>query len=376
MASLVEAEAKVPEDRPKIARVIYNRLAQGHVARHRRHGASTPSRSAQATLTQSELDTDSPYNTRSSRGLPPTPINSPGQASIDAALHPADGDWLYYVLCRQDGQPVLHRQLSPTSTEGGEGRPGPGRLLMAAPTGSTRLAAVIGAPVRHSLSPVLHNAAFAAVGLDWVYVALEVRRGSGAGRAGRDAGAWASSGLSVTTPHKEAAAAACDRLSDDAAVLGAVNCVVPRRRQLVGHNTDGPGFVAALARRRGRCRRDCPCVVLGAGGAARAVALSLARAGRRRGRGGEPHRRSGPSRPSPLLGAVGRVVDPVAGRGRRRRRRPGRERHSVGMGEPRARRPAGRSRAAARRPGRRRHRLPAPRDPVPAARPAPGAPPR
>jgi len=148
---------------------------------------------------------------------------------------------------------------------------------MDAPTGSTRLAAVIGSPVRHSLSPRLHNAAFAATGLDWVYVAFEVADGDAAA-ALEGMRALGIGGLSVTTPHKEAVARACDRLSDDAAVLGAVNCVVPDGDQLVGHNTDGPGLVAALAA-DGVVVTDEPCVVLGAGGAARAIALALSRAG-------------------------------------------------------------------------------------------------
>jgi UPF0755 protein len=102
VASLVESEAKVPEDRPKIARVIYNRLAQGMSL-----GIDATVQYAlgerKAELTQSDLKTDSPYNTRTRSGLPPTPINSPGQASIEAALHPADGDWLYYVLTDTEG---------------------------------------------------------------------------------------------------------------------------------------------------------------------------------------------------------------------------------------------------------------------------------
>jgi UPF0755 protein len=102
VASMIEAEAKVPADRPKIARVIYNRLARGMSL-----GFDTTVvyllQDRKAPLTQSQLDSDSPYNTRKFPGLPPTPINSPGQAAIEAALHPADGDWLYFVLCEEDG---------------------------------------------------------------------------------------------------------------------------------------------------------------------------------------------------------------------------------------------------------------------------------
>jgi shikimate dehydrogenase len=148
---------------------------------------------------------------------------------------------------------------------------------MPAPTGATRLAAVIGSPVRHSLSPRLHNAAFVALGLDWVYVALEVAPGEAAAAlAGMRA--LGIGGLSVTTPHKEAVAEACDRLTDDAATLGAVNCVVPVDGELVGHNTDGSGFVASVLA-AGAAVEGARCVVLGAGGAARAISLSLSRSG-------------------------------------------------------------------------------------------------
>lgn len=103
VASLVEAEAKVDEDRPKIARVIYNRLARGESL-----GIDATVLYAlqqrKPTLTNSDLKTDSPYNTRLRAGLPPTPINSPGEKSIAAALNPAPGDWLYYVLTDKDGR--------------------------------------------------------------------------------------------------------------------------------------------------------------------------------------------------------------------------------------------------------------------------------
>jgi shikimate dehydrogenase len=84
---------------------------------------------------------------------------------------------------------------------------------------------------------------------------------------------------SVTMPHKEAVAAAVDRLTDDARVLGAVNCVTRDGDRLTGHNTDGPGFVRAMPDEPGLDPSGRHCVVVGAGGAARAVVLALARAG-------------------------------------------------------------------------------------------------
>jgi shikimate dehydrogenase len=144
--------------------------------------------------------------------------------------------------------------------------------------GSTRVAAVIGDPVRHSLSPVLHNAAYAALGLDWAYVAFEVPAGGAPGAL--DAmRALGLAGMSVTMPHKEAVAAACDELGDDAAQLRSANTVswAPGRR-LRGDSTDGDGFVRAL-RAAGHDPAGARALVVGAGGAARAVALALARAG-------------------------------------------------------------------------------------------------
>ncbi len=145
-------------------------------------------------------------------------------------------------------------------------------------TGTTRLAVVIGRPVRHSLSPVLHNAAFAATGLDWVYVALEV--GAGRGAAAMDAvRTLGIAGVSVTMPLKAEVAAAVDRLGPSAEALGAVNCVVATDGELTGHNTDGGGLLSALAADPGFDPRGSSCVVVGAGGAARAVILALALAG-------------------------------------------------------------------------------------------------
>lgn len=143
---------------------------------------------------------------------------------------------------------------------------------------TTRLAAVIGSPVRHSLSPLIHNAAFAATGVDGVYVALPVALGRAADAV--DAMRlfdWY--GLSVTMPHKHDVVAACDDLTDAAQALGAVNCVFWRDGAIVGDNTDGEGFVNGLRSGLGVDPTGMHCAVVGAGGAAKAVIRALAESG-------------------------------------------------------------------------------------------------
>ena len=148
------------------------------------------------------------------------------------------------------------------------------------PTGATRVAGVIGDPVRHSLSPVLHNAAFSALGLDWAYLAFPVRAGH-AREALAGAAALGVEGLSVTMPHKTAVAEALDRCSPTAAALRAVNTVVRDGDELIGESTDGQGFIDALRSEPGFDPSGRRCLVVGAGGAGRAVVLALSRAGAR-----------------------------------------------------------------------------------------------
>ncbi|HVL93776.1 MAG TPA: shikimate dehydrogenase [Acidimicrobiales bacterium] len=149
---------------------------------------------------------------------------------------------------------------------------------MAWPGGATRVAAVIGDPIGHSVSPAIHNAGFEAAGLDWVFVAFAVPAG-GAGGALAAVRALGLGGLSVTTPHKDAVAALVDRLSPTAAALGAVNTVVPAGGDLVGDSTDGAGFVAWLRRDEELDPAGRRCLVRGTGGAGRAVVLALVGAG-------------------------------------------------------------------------------------------------
>ncbi|MGH9084615.1 MAG: shikimate dehydrogenase [Acidimicrobiales bacterium] len=172
-------------------------------------------------------------------------------------------------------------------------------------TGATRTAGVIGQPIRHSLSPAIFNAAFAACGLDWAFLAFEVPDGA-TGLAMGGMRALGLEGLSVTMPHKAAVLDALDGLSADAEALGAVNCIVRSGAQLIGHNTDGPGLVDALRVDEGIEVSGRRCLVLGAGGAARAVIRALGAA-----EAAEVvvvNRSDGPAQEAaPLAGSVGRV---------------------------------------------------------------------
>jgi shikimate dehydrogenase len=176
-------------------------------------------------------------------------------------------------------------------------------------TGETRLAAVIGSPIRHSLSPAIYNAAFASCGLDWAFVALEVPERE-AVHALTGMRAFGLEGLSVTMPHKADVARAVDRLTPEARTLNAVNCVVREPDgTLTGHNTDASGFMDALRADYGFDPMGWRVVVIGAGGAARSVVLGLTEAGvsevvvvnRDRMRAQEASRLAGP---------IGRVGDP------------------------------------------------------------------
>jgi shikimate dehydrogenase len=140
-----------------------------------------------------------------------------------------------------------------------------------------RLFGVLGDPVEHSLSPAMHNAAFAAVRLPHIYLRYRVPVRALAG-AVQEAKALRMGGLNLTVPLKEAVLPLLDAISPEAARIGAVNTIVfgPGGRA-VGDNTDGQGFLRALA---GRVRlRGARAVVIGAGGSARAVGTALSCAG-------------------------------------------------------------------------------------------------
>ena len=144
--------------------------------------------------------------------------------------------------------------------------------------GATHLVGIVGWPVAHSLSPAIHNAAFEASGLDWTYVPLPVPpRALPEALAGLAALGFR--GANVTMPHKTETADLVGDLSEDARLLRAVNTIVVRDAELEGHNTDAPGFDRFLRRDAGFDPSGATALIFGAGGAARACALALARAG-------------------------------------------------------------------------------------------------
>lgn len=140
-------------------------------------------------------------------------------------------------------------------------------------SGKTRLVALVGHPVGHSLSPAMHNASFAADGLDFAYVALDIEP-EGVSAAVWGAAALGFRGFNVTMPHKRAVVPLMDELDESARVSGAVNTVVIEGRKLSGYNTDGSGLVEA-------CKEDGVglagrwVLLLGAGGAAASIAVAF-----------------------------------------------------------------------------------------------------
>jgi len=142
----------------------------------------------------------------------------------------------------------------------------------------TKRAGVIGHPLGHSISPAIFKAAFAAAGIDATYEAWDTEPEVLEGRVNALRGADYL-GANVTIPHKQAVASLVDETSDVAAKIGAVNTIVHAGGKLVGHNTDAGGFARSLKEDAGFDAKGKRTVLLGSGGAARAVAVALIDAG-------------------------------------------------------------------------------------------------
>ena len=141
-------------------------------------------------------------------------------------------------------------------------------------SGKTRLCGIIGDPIEHTMSPIMHNAAFRQMGVDYLYVPFKVKQGELA-KAIDGMKALNIRGLNVTIPHKVAVIQFLDKLDHLAEKIGAVNTIVNDDGVLTGYNTDGAGFLQALLE-GGIEPKEKKVVILGAGGASRAISFSLA----------------------------------------------------------------------------------------------------
>lgn len=144
-------------------------------------------------------------------------------------------------------------------------------------SGETKIFAIMGDPVEHSLSPTMHNAAFRELGLNYLYVAFRVS--SSSLRNGVESiRALNIKGVNITIPHKIAVLNYLDELDEFAKMIGAVNTIKNECGRLRGFNTDGKGAIRAL-KEKVKDIRDASVLLLGAGGAARSIAFSLAKSG-------------------------------------------------------------------------------------------------
>ena len=287
VASMVEREAQIPGDRPKIAAVIYNRLraAACRWGSTRRIYYAVELRSGIATytheLTEAQLHIDSPYNTRTHVGLPPTPISNPGLASIEAAAHPAHVPYLYYVAGADGcGEQVFSTTLAEFEANAAAYQAAVEQQRRASPDVQAQVMprlGVLGWPVAHSRSPAIHNAALAALGMEgWRYQRLPVPPAL-FDETTRALGQSGFLGANVTIPHKQAALALAEQARSAARAIGAANTLTfAADGTIAAENTDAPGLIAALgAVTRAACARSCSAP----GGSARAAVWALREAG-------------------------------------------------------------------------------------------------
>jgi shikimate dehydrogenase len=143
-------------------------------------------------------------------------------------------------------------------------------------TGTTQVVGIFGYPVEHSSSPAMHNAAFSQLGLDYVYVPFEVRPGD-LERAVDALRAMNIAGVNLTIPHKEAVIPFLDEVSEEVSLIGAANTIKVENGKLMGFNTDAQGFLESLQENRIE-PRGTKVLVIGAGGASRAVVCALTQA--------------------------------------------------------------------------------------------------
>ena len=261
VASLVQAEAGRPSDFAQISRVTWNRLAQNMKLQYDStvfYGLGIYGTAANS----QQIKSNSPYNTYAHAGLPPGPIGNPGVAAMQAAVHPVKGNILYFITTpgRSRTSPTS-RPVTPSSSSGSASS----RTEREPDRRSVR-AAVLGSPIGHSLSPVLHRAAYAALGLTWWhYDAIECDEAGLPALLDRLGPDWA--GLSLTMPLKRTVLPLLDRVESLATSIGCANTVVfaaapaariqhrcARHGQRAGRARYRPGHAAGRARAHRRRR--------------------------------------------------------------------------------------------------------------------------
>ncbi len=141
-------------------------------------------------------------------------------------------------------------------------------------TGETKVIGIFGYPVRHSLSPLMQNAAIEDLGLNFIYVPFDVRP-EGLETAVKAIRALGISGVNVTVPHKEKVVPFLDEVTEEASLIGSVNTIENKNGKLVGHNTDSRGYIRSLREDAGFEPKGKNILVIGAGGAARGIIAGL-----------------------------------------------------------------------------------------------------
>lgn len=142
-------------------------------------------------------------------------------------------------------------------------------------TGKTKTLGIFGHPISHTLSPAMHNAVIKALGLDMVYLPFEVKP-SNLKEAINGIKSLGIIGVNITIPHKESVIRFLDDISEEARLVGAVNTIVNKNGKLVGHNTDGYGYIDSLKEELGFNPKSKRIIIIGAGGAARGILSTLA----------------------------------------------------------------------------------------------------
>ncbi|WP_422443924.1 shikimate dehydrogenase [Thermoanaerobacterium sp. DL9XJH110] len=146
---------------------------------------------------------------------------------------------------------------------------------MRIPSANTKIVGLFGNPLGHTLSPLMQNTAFEICGIDFIYVPFQIKP-EDLERAVRNMPVYNFCGANVTMPYKTEVIKYIDEIDELAKAIGAVNTLVVRDNKIIGYNTDGPGFIRSLRNERGIDPRNASFLIIGAGGAARGLAVTLA----------------------------------------------------------------------------------------------------